>query len=133
MSLVFIAALLLCTSINGELSATDENEYECSRFLAPSSIPGAGFGIFTTRDIKRGELLLRSPDAPSVPITDINVHSENEYTDFWTHVDYNWGGSGLAEFEGHSVAENVFVLGCLANFHTFLKNIKVRTYSQGSS
>ncbi len=132
-----LLVLLLCTSqppIDGEDSDHEtnleheyehDNEYECSRYLAPSSIPNAGFGVYTTRDIQKNEAVLYFSDAPSVPITDIEVHTGNDEQDFWTHVDYTWGGSGLAEYEADSVAENVFALGSLANFHTYLKNIKV--------
>ncbi len=128
---LLVTAVLLCTSptlINGEEETDYDYDYECSRYLAPSSIPNAGFGVFTTRDIKNDEPLLHMSDAPSIPITDIVLHTENEDQDFWSHVDYNWGGSGLAEYEADSVAENVFNLGCLSNFHTYLKNIKVSKY-----
>lgn len=44
--------------------------------------------------------------------------------------DVMFTGSGLAEFEGDSVHENVLVMGCLLNFHTYLMNLHVSIVSE---
>lgn len=93
--------------------------------MAPSSIPNSGFGVYTTRTIEKDEPVTPLADAPSVIAIDMTAHTENPLSDFWTHVDYLWSGAGLGEFEASEVSENVFVLGCLSNFHTYLKNLLV--------
>jgi hypothetical protein len=90
--------------------------YRCNIYMAPSSIPGAGFGIFTVRDIAKGEKILPYADAPSIPLCDEYVNGMEE-TD-WNHVDYLWSGKGLAEYECESVSESVVTFGALCNFHT---------------
>lgn len=107
-----------------------EPKVKCSLYMAPSSIPNAGFGVFTTRQVRKGTPVSPYPDSPAVIVTDIKLHSEDETNGgFWNHVDYFWAGSGLGEFEADEVSENVFVLGCLSNFHTYLKNLHVSRLS----
>ena len=118
-----LTSVILCISYftNLQFSFADE----CSLYMAPSSIPNSGFGVYTTRTIKKDEPVTPYVDAPSIISIDITAHTGNREGDFWTHVDYLWSGVGLGEFEASEVSENVFVLGCLSNFHTYLKNIKV--------
>lgn len=106
--------------------------FQCNLYLAPSSIPGAGFGVFTTRDIKQNELILDYLDSPSVVVTDMASHTQNTENDYWTHIDYFWSGDGPAEFEAEDVSENVFMLGSLSNYHTYLRNVKVSIMIVGS-
>ena len=93
-----------------------QQPYPCNIYMAPSSIPGAGFGIFTMRDIAKGEKILPYADAPSIPLCDDYANGMEE-TD-WNHVDYLWSGQGLAEYECESVSESVVTFGALCNFHT---------------
>ena len=111
---------------NNNNNNEDQTPFKCNLYMAPSSIPNAGFGVYTTRDIKAHEPITPYADTPSVIIADMEVHSGNDIGDYWSHVEYYWSGAGLGEFESDSVSENVFVLGCLSNFHTYLKNIEVR-------
>ena len=108
-----------------EANQHGHDQFKCYLYMAPSSIPNSGFGVYTTRDIKKFGTVSPTPDAPSVIITDIEAHTDTHLGDFYTHVDYFWSGSGLGEFEGTSASENVFTLGCLSNFHTALKNLNV--------
>mmetsp|Transcript_11650 Transcript_11650/g.21788 ORF Transcript_11650/g.21788 Transcript_11650/m.21788 type:complete len:731 (-) Transcript_11650:289-2481(-) len=109
------------TAIEEELMPRQQEPYQCNIYLAPSSIPGAGFGIFTMRDIDEGEKILPYADAPSIPLCDDNANGVEE-TD-WNHVDYLWSGQGLAEYECKSVSESVVTFGALCNFHTYLANV----------
>lgn len=90
--------------------------YRCSVYLAESSIPHAGFGVYTVRDVKKGDKVLPYSDAPSIPTCN-DRENGIEDTD-WNHVDYLWSGKGLAEFECHSVSVSVMTFGSLSNFHT---------------
>lgn len=102
--------------IEEEPIVQQEEPYRCNVYMAPSSIPGAGFGIFTVRDIAKGEKILPYADAPSIPLCDDHANGMEE-TD-WNHVDYLWSGKGLAEYECQSVSESVVTFGALCNFHT---------------
>mmetsp|Transcript_26636 Transcript_26636/g.30489 ORF Transcript_26636/g.30489 Transcript_26636/m.30489 type:complete len:617 (+) Transcript_26636:206-2056(+) len=115
--------LLRVVYANGEASKEDQKPYQCSLYMAPSSIPHSGFGVYTGRKIPRNSAVQPYSNSVSLAVTDVTFHTENEDSDYWSHVDYLWSGSGLAEFEADEVSENVFVMGCLANFHTYLKNL----------
>jgi len=94
------------------------NDNECSLYLAQSSIPGAGFGLFTTRDVQNGEGILPYSDAPTIPICDVK---DVEHTD-WVHHSYVWQGMALAKFECAAVSESIVSFGSLCNYHTYLVN-----------
>jgi len=125
--------LFLLVSITNQLVSSQEcseindnncfaEQHECLLYLAPSSISGAGFGIFTTRDVPEGEGVLPYSDAPSLVISDyeyFNVTGKD-----WAHNSYNWDGGGFADFECESSAEHVMTFGSTSNYHTYLKNIE---------
>ena len=97
----------------------------CRFYLAESSIPNAGFGIYTTVDIPANEALTQVADGPSVIITDVDLHNGGDDANMiWNHQDYHWNGSGQGEFEAEDVMEIMFTFGSLCNFHTYLKNVK---------
>ncbi len=132
-ALVAIALILLVKSKSSD-SGTDHHEeqntskesgFQCNLYMAPSSIPNSGYGVFTTRAIKTKESVLPYGDVPDIVVTDMDAHTGNIMGDYWTHVDYLWRGDGLAVFEGEHASANVLVLGCLLNYHTFLKNLHV--------
>lgn len=90
--------------------------FKCSLYLAPSSIKGAGFGIYTMRDISKDEKILPYSDAPAIVSCDdllINVDEKS-----WNHPDYFWVGQGWSEGECKSVSEFIVNLGAMSNFHT---------------
>ena len=102
----------------------------CRYYLAESSIPNAGFGIYTVNDIHEHEPMTQVADAPSIIVTDSEMHRQIHDDDSgggnggWNHVDYFWDGSGQGEFEAHTVEESVVTFGSLCNYHTYLKNVK---------
>ena len=95
---------------------TSLNDSECTIYMAQSSISGAGFGIFTTRDLLEGEDILPYSDAPNIVVCD---HDEMgvENKD-WTLPDYFWGASSWGDFECIDGSESVMSFGSLCNFHT---------------
>jgi hypothetical protein len=119
--------LTLASSVKGEGTSANVNDndndndnkdgFECGIYLAPSSIPNAGFGIYTTRSIEQDESVQPYPDAPSIPVTNFyEPYQYNQETD-WNHFDYVWEPSGPAAFEADSVSESVMTFGSLCNFH----------------
>jgi hypothetical protein len=72
-----------CSATNASTDSED-----CYLFLAPSSIPGAGMGIFSTKSFGKGSAILSSDYGPLIPIPDGNaVH------DHWIGLfnNYIWG------------------------------------------
>ena len=69
--LIWLTILLLSTSSSaGEARSTAET---CTLFMAPSTIPNAGIGVFTAVDIKEGENV-GYPDL-AIPVTDVDWHN----------------------------------------------------------
>jgi hypothetical protein len=68
----------------------------CEIWLAPSTIPGAGLGMYAGRAFKKGESLLYGGDLV-VPIVDIFQHAEEASTAPWAFLwtDYSWNGNAL--------------------------------------
>ena len=95
----------------------------CRFYLAQSSIPNAGFGIYTVDDIPGNIPVTEVADAPSIIVTDLEYHNDGKRTN-WNHHNYFWDGSGQGEFESQIVEEGVLTFGSLCNFHTYLKNVK---------
>jgi len=84
----------------------------CSLYLAPSSIPHSGFGVYTTRDIARGEYINRFLDAPSIPIMDKGKALR-------TLRNYLWGGNLYTEYEAvDHVSVSVPNWSSHCNYHT---------------
>ena len=48
----------LCLLLKSCLATTEKRSDECSLYLAESTVPGAGHGIFTTEDIAQGTELV---------------------------------------------------------------------------
>lgn len=99
---------------NAKSKNGEEAPFQCSIYMAPSSIPNAGFGLYTVRDIKAWETLLPMTDAPSIPVCDEYETGDLDPT-HWNHVDYLWGGTGLAEFECEKVSESVVTFGSMCS------------------
>ena len=104
---------------------TQQHDYKptCQFYLAPSSINGAGFGIFTVEDIQEKEPYTNSPDSPSIPVLDLQAQYGAEPN--WNHLDYFWGGEGSSAQEAVEVSVNTPSFGSLTNYHTVLYNTRV--------
>ena len=93
----------------------------CRYYLAPSSIPNSGFGVFTAEAIKKDEPLTDASDSSSVMVVDGDAHYSG--TRVWSMDNYFWSGEGSGQFESASVEEYVVTFGTSCNYHTYLKNI----------
>lgn len=102
------------------LTKQHDIDQECSIYLAESSIPNAGFGIFTTKFLPKGSYT--GAPALSIVTTDMYYHYGERDPD-WAQANYNWEGNGYSTFEGLETAETVMNLGTSANYHTFLTNV----------
>lgn len=63
---------------------------ECGVYLAPSTIPGAGLGMFAGKDFKAGERVTWGDVI--IPLVEISWNNGNEYF-FWLWDEYTWGHS----------------------------------------
>ncbi len=101
-------------------SSTSEG-FECGVFLAASSIPNAGLGIYTTRFIAQDTLVQPYPESPSIIVADFYEATGNSETD-WNHIDYMWDSFGISSYEADSVDESVMTFGSLCNYHPVCSN-----------
>jgi len=94
---------------------TKINNYNpiCQYYLAPSSIPNAGFGVYTTQSMPANTPLQHHSGSPTIEVTDIKVHRPEIK---WLHSDYVWGD------DGHSAesTELSVINFALANYHPYL-------------
>ena len=97
--------------------------------MAPSTIPGAGLGVFAGIDFDPGDVVLYGDIA--VPIEELAFHSGSEYLeddvqDFFIWTDYTWDSSiaggitydylGVGEVQGVDIVELAsFGLGAMPN------------------
>ena len=92
-------------------STLTDSQNTCSLYLAPSSIPHSGFGVYTTQDIAKGEYINRFLDSPSIVIID-------KGKTFRTHRNFVWGGDLFTEYEATHVSVSVPNWSSLCNYHT---------------
>jgi hypothetical protein len=80
------------------------NLEECGVWLAPSSIPGAGLGMYAGRDFKKGENLQPSGEIV-IPMVDLNSHQFELGEQFYLlWDDYTWSGvSGKRLYNAHQL------------------------------
>ena len=95
-----------CEAVNSTLdeaiiNTTSQLGVECGVWLAPSTIAGAGLGMFAGRKFQQHEEILPTGDS-MVPIVDIKKHRsamKKEGTFLWD--EYVWDGiSALGNYEG---------------------------------
>ena len=89
-------------------------------YLAPSSIPGAGYGVYTTKPYKMSDEFSEGA-LPAVVIVDTEL---NMYADAkWPFADYVWEAFGAGAYEARlSETWNPTPLGSLGNYHPYLQN-----------
>ncbi len=96
------------------------DKYQCNIYMAKSSIPNAGYGVFAGRDFAENQYL-GPVDSPSISVTDLFYHNQGDPP--WAHVNYFWSGDGYTALEAEETAEFTTNVGALANYHTYLVNI----------
>lgn len=106
----------------------------CSVYLAPSSIPNGGMGMFTAKDVKRDGIILPA-DGPSIPIIDPDTSKRSKvawvalFQRYWWDVGagqldpivYEAGIGGTVEFQ--------ITMGALPNSHPYLNNLNAKNPS----
>jgi hypothetical protein len=102
---------------SGTCDAKENHSFECNIYLAASSIPNAGFGLYTTKSIATDERVQPYPDAPAIMVTDFYEPFGNTDAD-WNHNDYVWDSGSESQYEAEEVSESVMTYGSLCNFHT---------------
>lgn len=117
-----------CYQSDEDTCRNSKLETECKIFIAPSSIEGAGFGVFTTKPLKAGDIITTFDYGPAIPIIDIFKRPRHEeWTDLfrayiWSHPT---GATVEMNFEADAVVDFQPGLGIYPNFHTYLSNIDV--------
>lgn len=114
-----LTALLLVPSI-----ASGNDEASCTIYLAPSTIEGAGLGIFTS--VPRANNTVIGVSDVIVPIYDLKWHQPDDAY-HWTFTEYVWDGMTMMGMYADS--ENALVdafapgLDCAINCHLGLLNV----------
>lgn len=113
---------------NAEAQPLDsEPEESCTVYLAPSTIPGAGLGIFTSIDRANGTVIGTSD--VTIPIIDLFWHHTEEEDDlfFWILSEYVWDGKKMCGMHAETELENIDAyvpgLDCAINCHLGLINV----------
>ena len=96
---------------------------ECRIYMAPSSLGGASFGIYTTSPIDEGEQVLRGNEGPNIPVIDPFQDESPEHSQWTQLFDNYWWGRGVADqisYEAMTVLDVQDTLGSLPNHHCIL-------------
>lgn len=113
-----------------KVSLNSNTNTVCGIWLAPSTIPGAGLGMYAGRDFRKGDLLQDYGDVV-IPIIDIESHareysSQKDWTFLWD--EYTWDAESLQmDNEGYGHV-NVASPGFGAAANSFLGIYNVEEY-----
>jgi hypothetical protein len=112
-------------STSQNLSLDDDDSSSCTLYFAPSSIPNAGYGIFTIKSFHANDMIQEN-DGPNILIVDPDRNSNGLWDlRLWHNV--WWGKNGGMNPSMMHEAKNPFdfqlVFGALPNYHPFLKNL----------
>eukprot|EP00956_Cyclotella_meneghiniana_P034746 scaffold107994_cov70-Cyclotella_meneghiniana.AAC.1 len=133
MQLVHIAHSILIVIVAASSSQDnndDDNENPCLLYLAQSTIPHAGLGMFTGTSLKEGQLIGRVGDI-AFATTDQDWHnsppghfstkSEGDY--HWPLTNYDWHAKDIGmENEAEDISVTVTGFGAAPNCHFRLLN-----------
>ncbi|KAL3801644.1 hypothetical protein HJC23_013149 [Cyclotella cryptica] len=118
---------MLASSRSEELEDKLRSTETCRLFMAPSTIPNAGIGVFTAVDMQEGGSL-GYPDL-AIPVTDLDWHNggSRQGGDYhWLWKDYDWLSSVIGDlsFEAEEVVACIPGIGAMPNCHFRLSNVK---------
>ena len=84
-------------SASGEASSPTQNSASCGLWLAPSTIPGAGLGMFAGRDFSEGEYLQQDDGDLVIPLVDLKEHAQQFKDGDWKFLwdEYTWDAESL--------------------------------------
>jgi len=106
----------------------DADPNKCKIYLAKSTIPNAGLGVFTAVDIEMNEFI--GYGDPAIPIVDIDFHNDASAVkeDYhWLLDDYTWKSAAAGpdmQQEADKTSAYISGFGALPNCHMRLKNIR---------
>jgi hypothetical protein len=105
----------------------------CGIWLAKSTIPGAGLGMFAGKHFDKGKSLLPLGDIV-IPLVDMDIHQDNDFLFLWD--EYTWDGETIdISIEGFSdelsLASPGF--GAAINCYMDLVNVEEVTPTQDTS
>lgn len=149
-SLLWLTCLLLLSICTSTLASSDEDNAcnadrqhedcrttlqepsECVLYMAQSSIPNAGYGIYTVQSFRQGDMIIEN-DGPGIAVADPWLMTPMSH-ELAAHVklfdDVWWGElNGMDDymrFEAESVADFQILFGALPNFHPYLSNLDSR-------
>jgi hypothetical protein len=106
--------------------ADADGAIECGLYMAESTIPFAGLGIFSGIDRKVGDAVGNGDIC--IPLYDLETHNEENF--FNPFSDYVWGGEVMGmkfEVEGEDIEANCPGLDCVINCNLALINVAKAT------
>lgn len=93
-SLLLLTELLLtatAASSTNITTTTSSSPPSCGVYLAPSTIPGAGLGMFAGQDFQKGDQVTYGDII--IPIVELQWHNNFEDNFFWLWDEYTWSHS----------------------------------------
>jgi hypothetical protein len=126
---ILLLLLLATSTISRAEEEVTDDEYNnedpnaCRLYMAASSIPNAGYGIFTARTLEKGDMILEK-DGPSICVSDPKDFPGPHIELFQTVW---WGISTMTQtmtFESELPRDHQIMFGSLPNFHPFLSNLE---------
>ena len=111
-------------------SATQKESKKCTVYLAPSSIPGAGMGMYTTAPVLKSHIILPA-DGPSIPIIDpdndpdssTSSRSRQAWINLFSGYWWEHGSNVHTMFESDEAVDYQITMGALPNSHPVLDNL----------
>jgi hypothetical protein len=105
-------------------SAALGEQRSCSLFIAPSTIPNAGLGIFTARPLEKGDTIGNGDLI--IPIYDADLYHQNLGLN-WMIDDYTWDGGATGTWRESERTDGVSAYGpgldAAINCHAALINV----------
>lgn len=99
-------------------------EKQCTIYMAPSSLKGLdGYGVFTTRDIRKGSSIFQERHAPSIPVVDEN---RGPWLKIWNEYLWGRGLSDQIRHLGESAMDFQVGFGSLPNHNCILRSLSHR-------
>jgi hypothetical protein len=94
---------------------------QCGVWLAPSTIPGAGLGVFAGKEYALGDAIGASGDIV-IPLVDLDIHQPGRKSGVWSNLwdDYVWRSEHLQMIEEGFLEVNSVSPGISATINCFM-------------
>ena len=112
------------------MEGTGETAQSCGIWLAPSTIPGSGLGMYAGREFRKDESLQAVGDLV-IPIWDIEDHADQYNKEKWRFLwdEYTWDSESLRIDHEGSFVVNVASPGFGAAANSFLAIFNVEEFN----